>query len=63
MENLMFDYWSLGKKLAVPAEIVRQFEQEAHDEFPFDDMLREIHILRAVKAYARTSIRMIPVEN
>ena len=55
MEKLMFDYRSLADQLAVPSEIIQQFEQEAHKEFPFDNMLMEIHILRAVKAYAKTS--------
>ena len=55
MENLMFNYRSLGEELAVPTEIVQQFEQEAHKEFPFDNMLMEIHILRAVKAYAKSN--------
>ena len=56
MENLMFDYRSLGEELDVPLEIIQKLEQEAHDEFPFDDMLAEIHILRAVKTYAKTEL-------
>ncbi len=63
MENLMFDYRSLGEKLAVPLEIVQKLEEEARDEFPFDDMLMEIHILRAVKAYAKTSKQVMFIEN
>jgi pentose-5-phosphate-3-epimerase len=63
MENLMFDYRSLGEELAVPPEIVQQFEQEAHKEFPFDNMLMEIHVLRAVKTYAKTTGRMISIED
>ena len=63
MEKLMFDYRSLGKELAVPKKIVQKFEQEARNEFPFDNMLMEIHILRAVKAYAKETTRMIPIEN
>ena len=63
METLMFDYRSVGEELAVPSEIIQRFEQEAQKEFPSDDMLMEIHILRAVKAYAKTTERMIPVEN
>jgi hypothetical protein len=63
MENLIFDYHSLGEKLDVPPEIVQEFEKEAHNEFPMDNMLMEIHILRAVKAYAKTTTRMIAVEN
>ena len=58
----MFDYRSLGEELAVPTEIVQKFEQEAHNVFPFDNMLMEIHILRAVKAYAKMT-QMVPIEN
>jgi hypothetical protein len=63
MEKLMFDYRSLGEKLAVPPKIVQKIEEEARNEFPFDNMLMEIHILRAVKAYAKTSGQVMPVEN
>jgi hypothetical protein len=63
MEYLMFDYRSLGEELAVPSEIVYKFEQEAHKEFPFDNMLMEIHILRAIKAYAKTTERTVSIEN
>jgi hypothetical protein len=63
MENLMFDYESLGEDLAVPMEIVKNFEKEARNEFPFDNMLMEIHVLRAIKAYAKLNTRMIANEN
>ena len=63
MEDLVFDYRSLGEKLSVPSEIVQKFEEEARKEFPFDNMLMEIHILRALKAYAKTTMRVMPVEN
>jgi hypothetical protein len=63
MENLIFDYYSLGQKLAVPLEIIQKFEKEAYNEFPMDNMLMEIHILRAVKAYAKTAARMVTIEN
>jgi hypothetical protein len=55
MENMMFDYTSLGESLAIPKEIVKKFKNEARDEFPFDDMLIEIHVLRALTWYAKTN--------
>ena len=63
MEDSIFDYRSLGMKMAVPEEIVKNFEKEALNEFPFDNMLMEIHVLRAVKAYAKTQERMVLIEN
>jgi len=59
----MFDYKSLGKDLAVPEDIIQKFEKEAHNEFPFDNMLMEIHILRAIKSYAKATTRMAIIEN
>ena len=63
MGNLLFDYRSLVKKLTIPPEIVQKLEEEARDEFPFDNMLMEIHVLRAIKAYSKTTSQVIPVEN
>jgi hypothetical protein len=63
MENLIFDYHSIGEKLAVPSEIVQKLEKEAHNEFPMDNMLMEIHILRAIKTYAKTRSQMVTIEN
>lgn len=59
----MFDYRSLGEELSVPTEVVRQFEQEARKEFPFDNMLEEIHVLRAIKTYAETKKQSVLIEN
>jgi hypothetical protein len=63
MDNLMFDYNSFGSSLDIPIEIVQKLEKEAQNEFPFDNMLMEIHVLRALKAYAKTDKRAIPIEN
>jgi hypothetical protein len=63
MENFMFDYESLGENLAIPKEIVKKFENEARNEFPFDDMLMEIHVLRAIKSYAKINTQMATLEN
>ena len=61
MENLMFDYRSYSKNLAIPTEIVQKFEKEALNEFPFDNMLVEIHVLRAIKSYAKMNNRMVNI--
>jgi ribosomal protein L10 len=63
MENLMFDYKATGENLEVPMEIIQKFEKEAHNEFPFDSMLMELHVLRAVKTYAKMNIQKVVVEN
>ena len=63
MEDVMFDYLTLGKELSVPEKMIQKFEEEARDEFPFDNMLAEIHILRAIKAYARIHAGLVEIES
>jgi hypothetical protein len=59
----MFDYQTLGKSLAVPTWVVQEFEQEARDEFLSDNMLMEIHVLRAIKSYAKINNLVASIEN
>lgn len=59
MDELMFDYQSLVEELTVPSAVIQKFEQEARDEFPNDNMLMEIHLLRAVKAYAKVASQSV----
>jgi hypothetical protein len=49
----MFDYKVASKNLRISESIVGKLEKEAKSEFPNDAMLKELHILRALKAYAR----------
>jgi hypothetical protein len=63
MDTLMFDYKSTGEDLIVPAPIIQRLEEEARKEFPFDDMLMELHILRAIKAYAKMNTQKAVIEN
>ena len=63
MINLMFDYRSLGENLAIPKDIVQKLEEEARNEYPSDNMLMEIHVLRAIKSYAKKYSRLAKIEN
>jgi hypothetical protein len=47
----MFDYISFADSLRINSDVVTSFEREAKEEFPNDAMLRELHIVRALKAY------------
>jgi len=54
----MFDYISFANSLSISSEVVKFFEQEAKDEFPNDIMLRELHIMRALKTYSNGNLRL-----
>ena len=63
MGNSMFDYHSFGENHDIPIKIIQEFEEEARNEFPFDNMLMEIHVLRAIKSYAKVNNQMVSIEN
>jgi hypothetical protein len=49
--NAVFDYSSMAKEFKIPERIVRKIEKEVKKEIPNDNMIMELHILRALKAY------------
>jgi hypothetical protein len=51
MDTLLFDYQSLSKTLNVQPEIVQEIEKQVRTEFPDDEMLMELHVLRTIKSY------------
>jgi hypothetical protein len=52
MNDMMFDYIEASRTLKIPEAVLRELEDEARREFPFDAMMTELHVLRAVNAYA-----------
>ena len=52
MNQPMFDYQSVAKNLQIPSQIVQDLEEQSKKEFPGDAMLMELHVLRALNAYA-----------
>ena len=51
-ESSVFTCTEAARALGVTGKAVRLLEAEAHREFPNDAMMRELHLLRAVKAAA-----------
>jgi len=50
--NPIFNYQSFADKFEIPDNIVKRIEKEVREEIPNDNMIMELHILRALKSYA-----------
>jgi hypothetical protein len=50
--NAMFNYQSVADKFEIPDNIVKKIVKETKKEIPNDNMIMELHILRALKSYA-----------
>jgi len=50
--NTIFDYQSLANRFGISDNIVKKVEQDVREEIPNDNMIMELHILRALKSYA-----------
>jgi hypothetical protein len=50
--DTIFNYQSVADKFAIPAHIVKKIEEEVREEIPNDNMIMELHVLRALKSYA-----------
>lgn len=51
-DTLYFEYRNLAERLELADDEVNSIVAEARQEFPDDDMLAELHIIRALRAAA-----------
>ena len=47
----VFNYQSVADKFDIPDNIVKKIVKETSEEIPNDNMIMELHILRALKSY------------
>ena len=50
--DTIFNYQSVADKFKIPDNIVRKIVKEIREEIPNDNMIMELHVLRALKSYA-----------
>ena len=50
--DAIFNYQLIADKFGIPDNIVKKIVEETRKEIPNDNMIMELHILRALKAYA-----------
>ena len=50
--NTIFDYQSVADRFGIPPDIVKRVEKEVKKEIPNDNMIMELHVMRALKSYA-----------
>ena len=49
--DTIFNYQSVVEKFKIPDNIVKKIVNEIREEIPNDNMIMELHILRALKSY------------
>ena len=52
MTEVVFDYNAAALRENIPHDVLEQIIMESQLEFPFDDMMRELHIIRAINSYS-----------
>ena len=45
-----FDYLKVAREMKVSPPIIKRIEKEVREEFPSDQMLYKLHVLRALKS-------------
>ena len=58
MSGAIFNYYDAALQAGVGPDILAKIIEEAQTEFPFDEMMKELHIVRAINAYAAKSKRV-----
>jgi len=50
--DTIFNYQSVAEKYGIPNSIVKEIVRETRKEIPNDNLIMELHIMRALKSYA-----------
>ena len=50
--DTIFNYQSVAEKFGIPNSIVKEIVRETRKEIPNDNLIMELHIVRALKSYA-----------
>ena len=50
--DTLFNYQSVAEKYGIPNNIVKEIVRETRKEIPNDNLIMELHIMRALKSYA-----------
>ena len=48
-----FDYQSYADKYNLKSDEIKRITEEVREEFPDDEMMAELHIIRAINRYRR----------
>jgi hypothetical protein len=52
MTEQIFDYKASAQAMNIPDKVLLAIEKDVRNEYSGDEMLAELHILRALKSYA-----------
>lgn len=53
MKTAYFDYNQAAKRANISAEALKEIEEEVRKEFPDDQMMFELHVLRVINSVLR----------
>lgn len=56
MTTISFDFEALARKYRIEPAILKQLSIDAYAEFPYDQMMAELHIVRALRSLARKNV-------
>ncbi len=57
MMSVVFDIKEKARELGISEDIYKKLEKEVREEFPNDEMMFELHLIRALKSHSRKKVR------
>jgi len=54
---VIFDIKGKAQELGISKDIYKKLEREVRQEFPNDEMMFELHLIRVLKSYSRKKVR------
>jgi hypothetical protein len=59
MNDRIFDYNTAAINANMPQDVLARLIEEARQEFPFDQMMTELHVIRAINVYSTNMAKVV----
>jgi len=54
---VIFDVERKAKEVGISKDLYKKLEKEVREEFPNDEMMFELHLIRALKSHSQKKVR------
>lgn len=55
--SVVFDIKEKARELGISEDTYKKLEKEVREEFPNDEMMFELHLIRVLKSHSRKKVR------
>jgi hypothetical protein len=61
MSDMIFDYDRAAVAAKIPQDVLSKLVEEVRQDFPWDEMMMKLHLIRAINAYSANANKVAEI--